>query len=104
MLAGLTLFGVGFAAAGLLVIASLGGTPAYWVGVSVGLLGVGAAGLFSPRGVVEAERPPVWSRRGLAGVSQALSLPGRAVAATFYVLVAVGVVGNLLVPLLLRGH
>jgi hypothetical protein len=102
MLAGLALFAVGFAAAGLLVTASLGGTPAYWILVSAGLLGIGAAGLFSPRGVVEAGRPPVWSRRGLAGVSEALSLPGRAVATTFYVLVAVGVVGNLLVPLLLR--
>jgi hypothetical protein len=101
MLVGLALFGVGFAVAGLLVTASLGGTPAYWIAVSAGLIGIGAAGFFSPRGVVEAGRPPLWSRRGLAGVSQALSLPVRAVAGTFYVLLAVGVVGNLLVPILL---
>ena len=102
MLAGLALFAVGFAAAALLVSLSLGGTPAYWVLVSIGLLGIGVVGVFSPRGVIEAPRPPVWSPRGLTGVSEAAGLPARAVAAVFYVLVAIGVVGNLLVPLVLR--
>jgi hypothetical protein len=102
MLVGLALFGAGFAVAGLLVTASLGGTPPYWILVSLGLVGVGVVGGFSPRGVVEAARPPVWSRRGLAGVSQALGLPPRAVTTGFYVLVVVGVIGNLLVPLVLR--
>jgi hypothetical protein len=104
MLAGLALFGVGFAVAGLLVTASLGGTPAYWILVSAGLVGIGVVGGFSPRGVVEVARPPLWSRRGLAGLSEAVGLPGRAVATAFYVLVAIGVVGNLLVPLVLRRH
>jgi hypothetical protein len=102
MLAGLALFGVGFAVAGLLVTTSLGGTPAYWILVSLGLVGIGVVGAFSPRGLVEAARPPVWSRRGLADVSEPLGLPGRAVTAAFYVLVAIGVIGNLLVPLVLH--
>jgi hypothetical protein len=102
MLTGLALFALGFAVAGILVPASLGSTPAYWIAVSAGLVGIGLVGWSSPRGIVEAARPPVWSRRGLAAISQALGLPGRAVAAGFYVLVAVGVVGNLLVPLVLR--
>jgi hypothetical protein len=101
MLAGLALFSVGFAVAGLLVVASLAGTPAYWIFISAGLVGIGVAGGFSPRGVIEAARPPVWSRRGLVGVSEALRLPARVIAIAFYALVAVGVVGNLLVPLAL---
>jgi hypothetical protein len=104
MLAGLALFSVGFAVAGLLVTASLGGTPVYWIFISVGLVGIGVAAGFSPRGVAEAARPPVWSRQGLAGVSEALRLPARAIAIAFYALVAVGVVGNLLVPLVFRRH
>jgi hypothetical protein len=104
MLAGLALFGVGFAVAGLLVPASLAGSPAYWIVISAGLVGIGIAAGFSPRGAVEAARPPVWSRRGLGAVSEALGLRGRPVAIAFYVLVAVGVVGNLVVPLVLRRH
>jgi hypothetical protein len=102
MLLGLAMFAGGLAVAGLLVTAARGGTPAYWILVSVGLVGIGVVGGFSPRGIVEVARPPLWSRRGLAGISEALRLPARAVAAVFYVLLAVGVVGNLLVPLLLR--
>jgi hypothetical protein len=102
MLAGLAMFSVGFAVAGVLVLASLGSTPFYWIVVSVGLLGIGAVGFFSPRGLAEATRPPAWSRRGLQGISEVVGVPPRPVAAVFYVLVAVGVLGNLLVPLVLR--
>jgi hypothetical protein len=102
MLTGLAMFAVGFAVAGVLVVASLGSTPIYWILVTVGLLGIAAVGFFSPRGLTEAARPPVWSRRGLEGISEVLGVPGRPVAGVFYALVAVSVIGNLLVPLVLR--
>jgi hypothetical protein len=102
MLTGLAMFGVGFAVAGALVAASLGGTPPYWITVSIGLLGIGAVGVFSPRGIAEAARPPVWSRRGLQGITDTVGLPRVPVAVVFYALVAVGVIGNLLVPFVVR--
>ncbi|HVN10684.1 MAG TPA: hypothetical protein VMT69_01230 [Kineosporiaceae bacterium] len=102
MLAGLAMFAAGFAVAGVLVVSGLGGTPGYWILVSVGLLGVAVAGFSSPRGPLERSRPPVWSRRGLGGVSGALGLPARAVTATFYGLLVVGGLGNLLIPALVR--
>jgi hypothetical protein len=104
MVAGLGMFALGFAVAGVLVAAGLAGTPAYWVLISLGLVGIGVVGAFSPRGMVEVARPPLWSRRGLAGVSEAIGLPARAVAVGFYALVGVGVVGNVLVPVVLRRH
>ncbi|MGZ4626840.1 MAG: hypothetical protein ACXV3S_11235 [Kineosporiaceae bacterium] len=102
MLVGLAAFAGGFAAAAGLVTAGLGGTPAYWILVSLGLLGIGFTGFSSPRGPLEGGRPPVWSRRGLAGVSEAVGLPARAVTITFYALLAVGVLGNLVLPVLVR--
>lgn len=102
MLAGLGMFAIGFAVAGVLVAAALGGTPAYWIAISIGLVGIGVVGGFSPRGLAEAGRPPVWSRRGLAAVSSVVGLPARAVTGAFYALVVLGVAGNLLVPLVFR--
>jgi hypothetical protein len=101
ILAGLGAFAVGFAAAGVLVLLHLGGSPAYWCLVSVGLLGIGALGLASPRTVADAGRPAVWSRAGLAAVAEPLGLPRRAVAGVFYGLLAVGILGNVVLPIVL---
>jgi hypothetical protein len=70
--------------------------------IRVGLLGIGTVGVFSPRGIAEAGRPPVWSRRGLQGITDTVGLPSLPVAVVFYALVAVSVFGNLLVPLVVR--
>jgi hypothetical protein len=104
ILAGLGAFAIGFAAAGVLVTLHLGGTPAYWCLVSAGLLGVGALGISSPRTPADAGRPPVWSRAGLTAVADPLGLPWRAVAGVFYALVAVGLIGNVVLPIVLRGR
>jgi len=101
ILAGLGAFAVGFAAAGVLVMLHRAGSPAYWSLVSVGLLGIGALGIASPRTVADAGRPAVWSRPGLAAVAEPLGLPWRAVAGMFYGLVAVGILGNVVLPIVL---
>jgi hypothetical protein len=101
ILAGLGAFSVGFAAAGILVLLHLGGSPAYWVLISLGFLGIGALGVSSPRTVADAGRPAVWSRVGLKAVAEPLDLPWRAVAGAFYGLVAVGVLGNVVLPIVL---
>jgi hypothetical protein len=102
IVAGLGAFAVGFAAAGVLVTFHQGGSPAYWCLVSLGLLGVGALGISSPRTVADAGRPAVWSRAGLNAVAEPVGLPARAVAVTFYGLVAVGLLGNVVLPVLAR--
>ena len=104
MLGGLGAFAAGFAAAGVLVAAGHGGTPAYWCLVSLGLFGVAALGVASPRSLADAGRPAVWSRSGLAAVADPLGLPGGLVAAAFYALLAVGVLGNVVLPLAFGGR
>ena len=101
ILAGLGAFAVGFAAAGVLVLLLQGGSPAYWCLVSLGFLGIGALGIASPRTVADAGRPAVWSRAGLKAVAEPLDLPWRGVSGAFYGLVAVGVLGNLVLPIVL---
>jgi hypothetical protein len=104
ILAGLGTFAVGFAVAGVLVLLHQGGSPAYWCLVSIGLLGIGALGFASPRTVADAGRPAVWSRAGLTGIAEPLGLPWRAVAGVFYALLAVGILGNVILPIVLGGR
>jgi hypothetical protein len=63
-LVGLLLFALGFAVAGVLVAAGAGSTPAYYITVSAGLIGIGVLGFFSRRVPTEVQPPPVWSPRG----------------------------------------
>jgi hypothetical protein len=101
ILAGLGTFAVGFAAAGVLVLLHAGGSPAYWCLVSLGLLGIGALGISSPRTVADVGRPPAWSRAGLTAVAEPLGLPRLTVIAAFYALIAVGLLGNVVLPIVL---
>jgi hypothetical protein len=103
VLCGLGMFVVGFAVAGLLVVTRTSGTPVYYVSVTVGLVGVGVVGLFLNRGTVPLPGKPIWSPMGVAMLARSLGLPVRVLLAVLYGLGAVGVLGNLLVPLI-RGH
>ena len=102
-LTGLVLFALGFAVAGVLVAAGIGSTPAYYVAISVGLVGIGVLGFFSRRVPADVPPPPIWSPRGLTRVADGAGVPPRLLVVVFYALVAVSVIGNLLVPLTLRG-
>ena len=101
-LTGLALFAVGFAVAGVLVAAEFASTPAYYLAISVGLVGIGVLGFFSRRVPADVPPPPVWSPRGLTRVADGAGVPPRLLVVGFYALVAVSVIGNLLVPLTLR--
>jgi hypothetical protein len=88
--------------AGVLVAAGLGSTPGYYVTVTIGLLGIAVLGFFSRRVPADVPPPPIWSPRGLTRVADGAGVPARPLVATFYALIAVSVVGNLLLPLLGR--
>lgn len=102
LLAGLGMFGTGFAVAAVLVTAGTGGTPGYFVSVTVGLLGVGVVGFFLNRGTVPLPPKPIWSPVGIAALARALNLPFRPLLVTLYMLGGIGVAGNLVLPMMLH--
>jgi hypothetical protein len=101
-LAGLVLFAIGFAVAGVVVAAGFPGSPGYYVAISVGLVGIGVLGFFSRRVPADVPPPAIWSPRGLTRVANGAGVPARLLVVGFYALLAVSVVGNLVVPLALR--
>jgi hypothetical protein len=102
LLAGLTMFVTGFAVAAMFVATRTSGTPPYFVAVTVGLVGVGVVGFFLNRGTVPLPPKPIWSPVGIAALGRALGLPARALIAGLYGLGAIGILGNLAIPLLVR--
>ena len=100
--AGLLVFALGMAVGGALVTARLGGGPLWSIAVAVGFLGIGAVGVFQRRTLSPVPRPAMWSPRYLRDVAAPLGLPVPVFLAVFYTLLAVGVAGNLLVPLVRR--
>jgi hypothetical protein len=99
VLGGLLAFTLGFAVAGVSVLAGAGGGPLYLAGVGIGLAGVGVVGFFYHRGTVQLPQAKLWSPRLLRALVQPLNLPAGPVIGVLYVLGAVGLVGNLLIPL-----
>ena len=102
VLTGLIAFTAGFAAAGLLVLGGRGGTPPYLVAITVGLIGVGAVGFYLHRGTVELPQARIWQPAMLRAFTSALKLPALPVLAAIYGLGAIGVIGNILVPMYRR--
>jgi hypothetical protein len=102
LLGGLIAFTAGLAAAALLVLAGYGSTPPYLVSITIALVGVGAMGYFYHRGTVALPAGRIWSPAVLRAVISALDLPVLPIIAVLYAFAAIGVVGNLLVPLLIR--
>lgn len=86
----------------MLVLTGYGSTPPYYVAITVGLVGVGLIGYFYHRGSVTLPAARIWSPVLLRAVTGALGLPAAPVIGVLYVLAGVGVVGNLLVPLIHR--
>lgn len=102
LLSGLVAFTGGFAVAGVLVLIGLGSTPPYHVAITIGLVGVGLIGFFYHRGSVALPEARIWSPVLLRSVIAPLGLPGRPVMVILYALAGVGLVGNLIVPVLVR--
>jgi hypothetical protein len=104
VLIGLIAFTAGFAAAALLVLAGRGGgTPPYLVSITIGLVGVGLIGFFYHRGTADLTQTKIWSPSLLRTIITPLGLPVIPVIATLYLLAGIGLLGNLVVPLLNRG-
>jgi hypothetical protein len=102
LLTGLAMFAGGFAVAGVLVMTGTSGTPAYYVAVTVGMVGVGVVGFFLNRGTVPLPPKPIWSPVGIGVLARTLGFPQLALLGTLYGLGAIGVLGNVVVPMLLR--
>jgi hypothetical protein len=102
LLTGLLVFALGFAVAGVLVLAERGASPAYYVAVTIGFFGIGIVGLFLNRGTVPLPDGPIWSRVGLQALGRALQVPAVLLMVVFYGLVAFGVLANFVVPVFVR--
>jgi hypothetical protein len=102
LLAGLIAFTAGLAAAALLVLAGYGSTPPWLVAITIGLVGVGLIGFFYHRGNVALPSGRIWSPAVLRAVVTSLDLPATPIIAVLYGFGVIGVLGNLVVPLLLR--
>lgn len=100
LLGGLLLFGLGFAVAALASATGAGGQALYLAGVVVGFGGAALVAVFLNRGTVPLPEAPIWSPTGLRVLARALDLPAPAVMVVVYALIAAGLVGNLLLPLL----
>ncbi len=99
---GLLVFAGGLAVAGLLALVGLAGGPAWSIAFAVGLLAIGAVGLYQRHTLSPVPRPPMWSPAYHAEVTTPLGLPARGFTVLFYVLLAVGLIGNVAVPLVRR--
>jgi hypothetical protein len=102
VLGGLLAFTLGFAVAGLLVLLGRGGTPPYLAAVTIGFAGVGLTGFALGRGPMLELQGPIWGRSVLRSIAGVLELPGTAVVTALYLLGAIGIVGNIVAPLLGR--
>ncbi len=105
LLGGLLLFGAGFALAAAVSVGNLAGgagSPLYLICVTLGFVGVGVVGFFLNRGTVPLPEGAIWSPIGLRALARALGLPVGGVMALVYGLIGLGVLGNVVVPLLGR--
>ena len=99
ILVGLFLFLFGFAVAGVLVVADLAVTPPYYAAIATGVIGIALLGVAVTRGTTPMPATPLWSRDTLRLMSDAATLPALPVTVVLYALAAIGVLGNLVYPL-----
>jgi len=103
LLGGLLAFTVGFAAAGVVVAARWkGGGLVYVIGLCLGLVGIGLVGFFYHRGSAQLPEARLWSPELLRAVIEPLRLPPVPVISALYLFTAIGVLGNLVIPLTRR--
>ncbi len=98
VLAGLLGFVGGFAVGAVenLVVGDAG--LGWLIGISVGLAGVGLTGFFLSRGTVPRPEEAIWKPDGLRPWLTSAGVPVVPVMVLFYVLLAVGLVGNFFYP------
>ena len=101
-LVGLGLFASGFAAAGVIVASRAGSSAGYYAAVVVGLVGATVLARQGGRVASDLRVPPIWSPRGIARVADGAAVPALPVVVVFYVLIAVSIIGNVVIPLATR--
>jgi hypothetical protein len=99
ILGGLLVFTSGFAVAAVLVVAGQQVTPPYYAAIVVGVAGLAVAGVAMARGLPPMPETPIWSRDTLGLLSSAAGLRPLPVIVTLYLLTLLGVLGNLVYPL-----
>jgi hypothetical protein len=77
--------------------------PSYLMSVTIGFVGIGITGFFLNRGTVPRPEAAIWSPTGLRAVARGLGWPAMPIVVTFYALVAIGVLGNFVIPMAFRG-
>lgn len=97
--AGLLTFVTGFAAGAVESLVTGRTGLLYLLGISLGLAGIGLTGAFLNRGTVPRPEAPLWRPDGLRPWLAGAGLPVLPTLVAFYLLLAVGIVGNFLVPL-----
>ena len=102
MLAGLLVFGLGTAVAGVLSWSGYSHGVLYVVVIALAFVGLAVLALFVERGTVPLPPGPIWAPAGLGTVARAVGLPALVVQVLVYGLIAIGVAGNIVVPLLSR--
>ena len=99
ILGGLFVFTFGFAVGASLVVTHHQETPAYLAAIVIGVAGLAVAGVAMARGLPPMPQTPIWSRDTLGLLSAAAGLRPAPVIATLYTLTLLGVLGNLVYPL-----
>jgi len=99
ILGGLFVFTFGFAVAAALVVTGLQETLFYIAALVIGVAGIAVAGVAMVRGLPPMPQTPIWSRDTLGLLSAAAGLRPVPVIATLYVLTLLGVLGNVVYPL-----
>jgi hypothetical protein len=98
LLVGLSMFALGFAIAGALVVSNVSGTP--WVlAVVLGLVGLVFTGLAMRGASGVLPQQAVWSPFTLRLIAERLGIPAVPLMVVLYGLTALGVLGNVILPL-----
>jgi hypothetical protein len=105
ILVGLLGFVTGFALAGMLVLSNQSGSPMWLVAIGFGLVSIAAVGFAVAKGGnTPMPRTPIWSPPTLRLLARSAGAPVGGYLFAFYLLLAFGVIGNVVIPLAFGGR
>lgn len=105
ILLGLLGFVTGFALAGMLVLSNQSGSAMWLAAIGFGLLSIGVVGWAIIRGGnTPMPATPLWSPPTLRLLARSAGAPAGGYLFAFYLLLAFGVLGNVVVPLAFGGR
>ena len=105
ILLGLLGFVTGFAVAGMLVLSNQGSSPMWMIAVGFGLVAIAVVGVAIARGGnTPMPSTPIWSPPTLRLLARSAGAPVTGYLFAFYLLLAFGVLGNVVIPLAFGGR